>query len=48
MLQPGIPLGLYLARELCAYNRARLSYRETPVGACFRLSFTESVKAAAA
>jgi two-component system sensor histidine kinase PilS (NtrC family) len=44
----GTGLGLYLARELCAYNRARLSYRETPSGACFRLSFTESVKAAAA
>jgi len=43
----GTGLGLYLARELCAYNRARLTYRETPAGACFRLSFTESVKAAA-
>ena len=37
----GTGLGLYLARELCAYNRARLAYRETPRGACFRLSFTE-------
>jgi two-component system sensor histidine kinase PilS (NtrC family) len=44
----GTGLGLYLARELCAYNRARLIYRETPAGACFRLSFTEPVKAAAA
>ena len=44
----GTGLGLYLARELCAYNRARLSYRETPAGACFRLSFTEPAKAAAA
>ncbi len=44
----GTGLGLYLARELCAYNRARLTYRETPDGACFRLAFTESVKAAAA
>ena len=43
----GTGLGLYLARELCAYNRARLTYRETPDGACFRLAFTESVKAAA-
>ncbi len=37
----GTGLGLYLARELCAYNRARLAYRESPHGACFRLSFTE-------
>jgi two-component system sensor histidine kinase PilS (NtrC family) len=43
----GTGLGLYLARELCAYNRARLSYRETPAGACFRLAFTESAKVAA-
>jgi len=43
----GTGLGLYLARELCAYNRARLTYRETPEGACFRLAFTEPVKAAA-
>jgi two-component system sensor histidine kinase PilS (NtrC family) len=45
----GTGLGLYLARELCAYNRARLTYRDTPQGACFRLSFTEpAAKAAAA
>ena len=43
----GTGLGLYLARELCAYNRARLNYRELPQGACFRLVFTETVKAAA-
>jgi len=43
----GTGLGLYLARELCAYNRARLTYRESPHGACFRLAFTESVKVAA-
>jgi two-component system sensor histidine kinase PilS (NtrC family) len=44
----GTGLGLYLSRELCAYNRARLTYRETPQGACFRLSFTPTAKAAAA
>ena len=44
----GTGLGLYLARELCAYNRVRLTYRETPQGACFRLSFTETARAAAA
>ncbi|MGH8482160.1 MAG: sensor histidine kinase, partial [Nevskiaceae bacterium] len=43
----GTGLGLYLARELCAYNRARLTYHETPAGACFRLSFTEAARAAA-
>jgi two-component system sensor histidine kinase PilS (NtrC family) len=43
----GTGLGLYLARELCVYNRARLTYRETPHGACFRLAFTEPVKVAA-
>ncbi|MGQ0585946.1 MAG: sensor histidine kinase [Gammaproteobacteria bacterium] len=43
----GTGLGLYLARELCAYNRARLTYRDTPDGACFRLAFTEPVKVAA-
>jgi two-component system sensor histidine kinase PilS (NtrC family) len=44
----GTGLGLYLARELCAYNRARLIYRETQQGACFRLFFSEPpVKAAA-
>jgi two-component system sensor histidine kinase PilS (NtrC family) len=44
----GTGLGLYLARELCAYNRARLTYRDVPQGACFRLSFTEHTAKAAA
>jgi two-component system sensor histidine kinase PilS (NtrC family) len=38
----GTGLGLYLARELCDYNRGRLDYVETKnggSGACFRLSF---------
>jgi len=43
----GTGLGLYLARELCAYNRSRLTYRESPHGACFRLAFSEPVKVAA-
>jgi len=47
----GTGLGLYLARELCEYNHARLIYRPQPDGACFRLVFSEaapesSVKAA--
>lgn len=36
----GTGLGLYLARELCELNHARLSYQRRPVGACFRISFT--------
>lgn len=36
----GTGLGLYLARELCEFNQARLSYQRRPVGACFRISFT--------
>ena len=36
----GTGLGLYLARELCEYNHARLSYRAmNDGGACFRLAF---------
>lgn len=36
----GTGLGLYLARELCELNHARMSYQRRPVGACFRISFT--------
>ena len=36
----GTGLGLYLARELCEFNQARMSYQRRPVGACFRISFT--------
>lgn len=36
----GTGLGLYLAREMCEFNQARLSYQRRPVGACFRISFT--------
>lgn len=35
----GTGLGLYLARELCEFNQARLSYQHRMVGACFRISF---------
>jgi len=42
----GTGLGLYLARELCEYNQASLSYvPRTEGGACFRLALME-VKAA--
>lgn len=38
----GTGLGLYLARELCAYNQARLSHVPQRRGACFRITFTEA------
>jgi two-component system, NtrC family, sensor histidine kinase PilS len=37
----GTGLGLYLARELCAYNQARLSHHTgAPGGTTFRITFT--------
>jgi len=37
----GTGLGLYLSREICAANQARLSYsRDIQGGACFRILFT--------
>lgn len=35
----GTGLGLYLARELCEYNQARLQQLPQPRGACFRILF---------
>ena len=36
----GTGLGLFIARELCAANRATLSYQRAPSGgACFRITF---------
>lgn len=35
----GTGLGLYLAREMCEYNQARLEYLRRDAGACFRLIF---------
>lgn len=35
----GTGLGLYIARELCELNQARLSYIPTPEGSCFRITF---------
>jgi two-component system sensor histidine kinase PilS (NtrC family) len=35
----GTGLGLYLSRELCDYNRARLIYVPREHGACFRIVF---------
>ncbi|MGH8444092.1 MAG: sensor histidine kinase [Solimonas sp.] len=36
----GTGLGLYLSRELCEYNQARLSCLPRPHGACFRIVFS--------
>lgn len=36
----GSGLGLYLARELCEYNHAKLQYEALTNGACFRIIFT--------
>lgn len=39
----GSGLGLYIARELCQNNQARLSYRTVVTGgSCFRIEFTET------
>ncbi len=37
----GTGLGLYIARELCEANQARLEYLPDRGGACFRISFPE-------
>ena len=38
----GTGLGLYIARELCEINRARLNYLPIPGGgSCFRINFTD-------
>lgn len=36
----GTGLGLYLSRELCEYNQARLGYLRRARGACFRIVFS--------
>lgn len=38
----GTGLGLFMARELCEYNRARLQCEAAEVGACFRITFPQS------
>ena len=35
----GTGLGLFLARELCEFNNANLSYLPTESGTCFRIAF---------
>lgn len=44
----GTGLGLFIARELCAFNQASLNYQRSPQGgACFRISFSQEIKQAA-
>jgi two-component system sensor histidine kinase PilS (NtrC family) len=39
----GTGLGLYMARELCEHNQARLSYLPSPEGgSCFRITFPDA------
>lgn len=41
----GTGLGLYLSRELCEINQARLDYKRTPEGkSCFQISFAHPDK----
>ena len=40
----GTGLGLYIARELCEANGARLEYRVGGAGACFRITFGDMDK----
>jgi two-component system sensor histidine kinase PilS (NtrC family) len=45
----GTGLGLYIARELCEANQARLSYFPAPTGgSCFRISFSAGLSLALA
>jgi len=37
----GTGLGLFLARELCEFNNANLSYLPTETGTCFRIAFNK-------
>ena len=39
--QSGTGLGLYIARELCEFNQARLNYTPLPVGSCFSIAFAD-------
>lgn len=40
----GTGLGLYLSREICEANQARLDYLPREKGACFRITFAHSPK----
>ncbi|ENA33285.1 MULTISPECIES: sensor histidine kinase [Pseudomonas] len=40
----GTGLGLYISRELCESNQARLDYRQQEQGGCFRITFAHPRK----
>ena len=40
----GTGLGLYLSRELCESNQARLDYKPQAGGSCFRITFAHPLK----
>lgn len=40
----GTGLGLYIARELCEANQARLDYIPTKSGSCFRITFSHPAR----
>jgi two-component system sensor histidine kinase PilS (NtrC family) len=40
----GTGLGLYISRELCESNQARLDYRQQEQGGCFRVTFAHPRK----
>lgn len=40
----GTGLGLYIARELCEANQARLDYISTKTGSCFRITFSHPAR----
>ena len=40
----GTGLGLYIARELCEANQARLDYVPTKTGSCFRITFSHPAR----
>lgn len=39
--QSGTGLGLYIARELCEFNQARINYIPLPDSSCFRITFAD-------
>ena len=44
MGRSGTGLGLYIARELCEANQARLDYIPTRSGSCFRITFAHPAR----
>ena len=42
--QTGTGLGLYISKELCEANQARLNYIPSATGSCFRITFSHPSK----